>query len=70
MEYIRINIGKEIFLKKLDSHYTFVQGELLTRNECKNLGISIEKATKIKFATIVNINKNKTFFFFGARFAM
>lgn len=69
MEFLRINKYAEVYLHKIKRTYTFVENELITPNKCTKLGLSIDKMITSSFATRVNINRNKTFWFFGARFS-
>lgn len=67
MKYARIKEHKEIYTRS--KHITLVKNELYTMTELKKLrdyyGIELDKDYKI-----VDIPKQKTSFFFGARFEL
>lgn len=65
MIYIKILHYKELHNKK--NHYILVENELYTSKEFEKLK-SIYTDIQENDFTIVNIPKNKTYYFFGARF--
>lgn len=66
MIYIKILHYKELHNRK--KHYILVENELYTRKEFEKLK-SIYTDIQENDFTIVNIPKNKTYYFFGARFS-
>lgn len=66
MIYIKISHHKELYNRK--KHHILVENELYTSKEFEKLK-SIYTDIQENDFTIVNIPKNKTYCFFGARFS-
>jgi hypothetical protein len=68
--YTKDNIFSYRYKNGLKFSYQYIADELITAAELKKyFGITSENITRFPFLQPVEINKNKTHFAFGARFA-
>lgn len=56
--------GKQLYTSN-QGYYTLVENELITEKECEKIGIANYAKNTLP---MVEVKKNKIYFFFGARF--
>lgn len=66
MKYYKVTKEGDNRPVRFGSPNFFVGGELITEGEVKRLGVDRERLNK--YTEKVEVNKNKTYFCFGARF--